>query len=136
MIWYIIKTNKTKQFKIFAKKNFKKYKIWIPPKELFEDSIFINMEDSPIENKYFIFKKLTPDMYRIITEKETKLIELDLEPKPKKIKIGKRVRIVSPLVTFNGAVIKVVKDLVYIKGKVFGKEVRLAVPRDYIENLK
>lgn len=136
MIWYTVKTTRPAKFKLFAKKNFKKFKLWLPPKELFEDCLFIQIQgqNKPPLHKDFIFQKLTLNMYRSLTEKESTSIGQDLEVKSKKVIIGKKVKIVSPLVNFNGKVVRVVKDLVYIKGKIFGKEIKLAIPKDYIEN--
>lgn len=132
MPWYMIKTTKLDKFKDFAKRKFKKYKIWPGPSELFQSCIFFETSESTPPTKEFVFQKLTHDLYKKITNKEINFIGVHLEDK-KKVKIGQRVKVTSRLVTFNGKVTGVENELVHVKGKVFNKVVKLAIPREYIE---
>lgn len=119
-------------FKKFAKNNLKKYKIWIPPKDLFENCVFVmTNEDPPVSSK-FEFKKLTVDLYRSISEERILKTSEDV-----KVEVKDKIEIVSPSLSFKGIVSKVKKDFVYVIGKVFKKNIKVMVPKDYIrDNIK
>jgi len=132
MTWYIVKTPKIKQFKKYVKSHYKKSKVWIPPKEVFDQHIFFQT-DSPIKpSKYFCFKLLTADAYKNLTEKESNFIGLQLEDDIF-FKIGDKVKVTSPMVCFSGEIVKIFKHLVQVKGKLRGKNIKLSIPKEYVE---
>ena len=125
-----VKPEAVKKLEQFLEKNCKGYKLWIPPDNLFEDCVFVDIDTLPSKNSCYVFKPLTPDLYRDITD------DFWLKSQDKTVvDITDEVMVVGRRISFNGIVTEAGKDLVNVSGKVFNKQIKLNVPKDCIEKI-
>ena len=131
MAWYLIKTKNITIAKKYLKKRYK-CKFWVPSEELFEDTLFLDIKDKkPIDEKYK-FQLLTPELYKKVTEYDCKMIGL-ADKKEEKIQKGKKIKVVSPLLSFDATVENSKKRFVNIKINLDNRELKMSIPRTFIK---
>jgi hypothetical protein len=129
MSWYYIQTKNSIACIKFITKKYKGCNIWIPPEDLFERCIFVDFFNTIPEDNRYKYEKLTPDLYRKITDYNCYMVGLNND---KKIKRGKKVNIVSPLLSFGAKVTGNSKQLINIKFKIKKRNLKMVVPREFI----
>ena len=129
MTWYIIKTINLKNFSKFCKKVFKKYKLWIPPEDIYKYTVFLSTEEQIPENDVYCFIKLTNSSYEQLVNSDSENIKIEDD---NNLKIGRKVKIVSTFLSFDAKVIKISKKTIKVKALINNKDMVLTVPVQYI----